>query len=268
MELGDFPRNFTFSGIDSRDESLYTTHKEESRGVRKPGVVLALPSCETFRKGSFGEFVREIDMTTRSRFILAVCGASALFAVSAQADVILGNYPFTNDLTQSAALSDLRVKAISFVMPAGPGYWLDSVKLRLGNYDPTDILRIEIRDDNAGVPGSTIASIVMPPGLGAANMDYTGVPAGATALAGGVTYWLWVSGVPAGGTFDWKASSPGVPYTGVATVGLNRFSTNGGATFTASSILNTLEINGTLIPAPGAMGLLALAGLAALRRRR
>ena len=200
--------------------------------------------------------------------LLCVLGVVALAGSAASADVIIGNYPFTNDLTQSVALNNLRQKAISFTMPAGPGYTVDSVTLRLGNYDPGDRVICQIRDDNAGVPGAgVVGSIVMPPGLGAANMDYTGTPAAATTLAGGTTYWIFVGGV-AGLSFDWKASSPGIIPTGAATYGLNRFTSNGGTSWTASSIISTFQIDGTLIPAPASLGLLAVAGLVGLRRRR
>lgn len=203
------------------------------------------------------------------RSSLGLGAAAALtLAAASRGDVILGNYPPANDLTQSAALSNLRVKAMSFTMPAGLGYRLDSVTLRLGNYDPGDTVVAEIRGDNAGVPGGVVASIVMPPGVGVPNTDYTGTPAAPTTLSPSTTYWIWVAGIVGGGTFDWKASSPGIVPTGAATFGLNRFSTNGGTTFTASTIISTLRIEGTLVPAPGAAGLLALAGVAAARRRR
>ncbi len=200
--------------------------------------------------------------------LLCVLGVVALAGSAASADVIIGNYPFTNDSTLSAGLSNLRVKAISFTMPAGPGYTLDSVTLRLGNYDATDTVVAEIRSDNAGVPGAAVASIAMPAGQGAVITDYTGAPTAATVLAGATTYWIWVAGIAGGGTFDWRASSPAVPYTGAATFGLSRFSTNGGTSFTASTSLNTMSIDGTLVPAPASLGLLAIAGLVGLRRRR
>lgn len=197
----------------------------------------------------------------------AACVAAA--AGSASATVVIGNLPAANDGTSSALLNNLRIKALSFTMPAGPGYFLDNVVVRLRNYEAGEAVFVQIRaDDGTGNPGATVlADLVVPTGVGAAATDYTTTPSGSVSLLGGATYWVYVAG-SATSSFDWTASSPGIPPTGVATFGLNRFTTNGGSTWTNSTIINSFQVNGTLIPTPGTLAVLAGLGLVAGRRRR
>ncbi len=204
-----------------------------------------------------------------SKLMIAAASLSMLAGQALGTVVILGNMPPANDGTQSATLNDLRIKAIQFTMPAGPGYFLHQVVLRLRGYDPAETPLVQIRDDaGTGSPGAgVVTTLLMPTGLGSVIANYTATPPGTVILAGGATYWLYVGG-PAGQAFDWMASSPGIVPTGVATYGLNRFTTNGGSSWTASTIINTFQIVGKEVPAPGALALLGLGGLMAARRRR
>lgn len=196
----------------------------------------------------------------------------ALFAGSmAGADVLIGNYPPTNDSTQSADVDNLRQKAIMFTMPAGSSYDITSITLRLGNYiTPGDGAILELRD-HTGVntaPGATVLGMFTAPlSNSSAIGDFVFSPVGTITVLPGTAYWIVARGVDAATSYDWKGSSPGKTPTGIATYGSNLFTSNGGTSWSNSSIINTFQIDG-VIPAPGTAALLGLGGLIALRRRR
>lgn len=209
--------------------------------------------------------------TKRIVVALALC---ALYVSAAHANTsatIISNYPPANDSTQSAFLNDQRIKAIAFTMPAaGDDYFLTGVRLRLGNYDPNETVILQIREHTGSntAPGANVLmTFTGPPGQGVANADYGFTPNGTLTLQAGSSYWVYVGGF-AGQSFDWKASSPGIVPTGIATYGANLFTTNAGGSWSNSTIINTFLIEGKLVPSPGlaAFGV----GLAAigLRRRR
>lgn len=197
--------------------------------------------------------------------------ALAVAGTSASAAVVIGNYPFANDGTQSAGLNLTRRKALSFTMPAGTGYNITSVTLRLGNYiTPTDTVVLEIRDHTGATtaPGLSILGTFTAPASGAAaNADFVFTPNGTVTLQPATSYWIYAYGTV--GAFDWKASNPGITPTGIATyAGGSLFSTTSGSTWTVSASLNTFQIDGELVPAPAALAALGLGLLGAPRRRR
>lgn len=190
--------------------------------------------------------------------------ALAIVAGQASADVIISNHP-GNDGSQTAGINNSsRTKGMGFAMPAGDGYYLDSVVLRLNITDLSVQPKIEIFSHSGG-PGSSLIVLDNPTintlGIG----DYTFTPPSQFVLDASTSYWIVASSANSA-TYDWKASSPSQTPTGVAT--------HIGATFGAypprssSSILTTYYINATPVPTPAAGALLALGGLAAARRRR
>lgn len=204
--------------------------------------------------------------------ILAGMFVTAVAATSASAAVVIGNYPPTNDGTQSASLGPARRKALMFTMPAGSGYNITSVTLRLGNYlNPGEDALLEIRD-HAGVltaPGANVVGTFTAPASGSTAIgDFTFSPNGTVTLQAATSYWIYVYGAT-GASFDWKASSPGITPTGIATYGGGSlFTSNSGTTWSNSTSLNTFQIDGELVPAPGALAVVALGLAGAARRRR
>jgi hypothetical protein len=163
--------------------------------------------------------------------------AAAAFTLSAHtmAEVIISNHP-GNDGTQTAGINEsTRTKGMGFAMPGGSDLGLDAITLRLdiNSADVTPL--VEIYSDGGGVPGTLLTTLVNPASFDLGINDYAFTPDGSFTLVGGETYWIVASSTL--GTYDWKASSPSVTPTGLAT--------HAGATFGAyppaasSSILTT-----------------------------
>jgi hypothetical protein len=189
---------------------------------------------------------------------------------------LIGNLP-SNDVSNTilSSSSGTNVKAVSFTIPTGMDYILENAILRLGSYGASDVFNVQIRNDTGGTsPGQTIlANFTLPGSQGDANFDYTFTPATAFTFLQNTKYWLYVdisSGSGGSGSIIWRASSPSVPPTGVASYGNYLFSNNGGANFSNSSVLNSFQINATPVPEPltllGASAAVAFG--AAFKRRK
>ena len=197
------------------------------------------------------------------------------FGMQAQAAVILGNLPATNDGSQSI-LTSSRVKALAFTMGAD-SYKLDNDLLRLECDVDGETPLVQIRGDVGGNnPGGTVlASFTNPASQGAGTFNYTFTPTSNVILSATTKYWLYVT-VSSGG-FDFEAADPGVAPSGLATLTGNRFSFNSGTSFSGSSVISSFQINGSLdtppaVPEPSTMAVFGIgtlvAGVARARRRR
>ncbi|WP_371413504.1 choice-of-anchor R domain-containing protein [Microcystis aeruginosa] len=195
---------------------------------------------------------------------------------------MIGNLPQTNDNIPSGISSSNMVVAIPFDLPAGDNYSLGNVILPLGDYETGDIPLVQIRNDVGGSnPGSTVlANFTNPTPQGAGNFNYTFTPTSPFTFAASTKYWLYVT--TTNGAFSWRVNEPSITPTGIATLspmpvvsgtgetGLQRFSTNGGSTFTSGSMAPNFQINTADIPPsvatpePGAIAALSLFGLGLL----
>ncbi|GBF52218.1 hypothetical protein N0824_00059 [Microcystis sp. 0824] len=154
--------------------------------------------------------------------------------------------------------------------------------LRLGDYETGDNPLVQIRQDNGtDNPGSTVlASFTNPTPQGTGNFGYTFTPTSPFTFNASTKYWLYVT--TTSGSFSWRVNQPSITPTEIATLssmpvvsgtgetGLQRFSTNGGATFTSGSMAPSFQINTADIPPsvatpePGAIAALSLFGLGLL----
>ncbi len=217
--------------------------------------------------------------------LAAFSAFSILAAASARGDAILSTLPQTNDGLASATLGPLRIKALAFTMP-GQAYTLDSVVLRLqldtfARPLTAPILRLLNDSGNPDIPGSTVLSTFSTPTLVGGINNFTLTPTGPVTLQAGLKYWLALSSAADFDTssLNWLASNPAVTPTGVATLSGNRFTSDGGANWVASSTVNSFTINATIsaptaaVPEPGTLallapGLLSLSALRLVRSRR
>lgn len=205
---------------------------------------------------------------TTAFFVLMAFASS-----NSQATDIFGNYP-GNDGTVTS-LSAGRAKALSFTMNSSSS--LGSMVLRLRDIDPLAVINVQMMNDTGGIdPGTTVlANFTTPAFQGSGIFDYNFNPTTPFTLQSGTTYWLqvaYVSGTELGNT-GWTASSPSLTPTGpLATYNGQRFSTNSGASWTSSSIINTFKLDSTILPVPEpstyALGAIATGVLGFMTRRR
>jgi hypothetical protein len=171
---------------------------------------------------------------------------SAAVAPVARADELISNLD-GNDASQSAGLNDLRNKGMGFTMPATE-YTLESATLRLATFGPNTNPIVEIWDDVGGNPGTPLVTLINPvfASSGIANYDF--IPPGTFTLEANTTYWLVAYGPVGADAYDWKASSPAVTPTGIATHAGAKFDTNGAPPTTNSSIICSYAVNGSTGP--------------------
>ncbi|QHV01541.1 choice-of-anchor R domain-containing protein [Synechocystis sp. CACIAM 05] len=183
---------------------------------------------------------------------LSLAALSLAFSTPAEAVVLLGNL---NQGNNSGATSlrrssheNRRIQAISFTLPSGMDYDLDSVVLRLELYSASR-LTLAIRDDVGGSdPGiNTLVEFVPPPFETSFTNNYTFTPISPFTFAAETKYWLVATGQESNSVL-WKGDFPGITPTGIATFSGSRFSADGGNSYSNVGPVNAFQINATPVP--------------------
>ena len=159
---------------------------------------------------------------------------------------LISNLP-GNDGTQSASLSDLRVKAMGFTMPAGDDYMLDYVTLRLETTGAVPAPIVEIWTNSSGQLGSLVETLTNPTFAASGIAEYDFASVGAT-LTAGAGYWIVAYGPAGAPTYSWKASLPAELPTGLATHLGALWGTGGPPPTGGSSIVCSYSVTGTQVP--------------------
>jgi len=193
---------------------------------------------------------------------------AAIAGGSVRGDVILGNGVDPPYMYDGTVFNDQRtLKGVGLEMSPGPTYSFERFSVVLENISgqPEATGHIYAHDGSIR-PGAELLrlnTVTVNQGEGV----YDFIPSSPFALVGGQKYWFVVSDGPATGWFRWDRTDPAPAPSGGAGVFLGyTFSEDGGASWTSSNVFCALEIHG--IPEPATLSLLAIGGLALVRRRR
>lgn len=152
-------------------------------------------------------------------------------------------------------IDDGRKAAVGIQIPAGgPDYRINEVTIRL--HDATGggggtPFSLDVYDDNAGSPGSPIASIGSGTGNGHDTYDlYTLTPASLITLQAGAVYWITVSSSSdIYCAFGWSESGADPAGSIFPHIGIQRYS-NGAWTDRSGDYMPQLEIDADPVVAP------------------
>jgi hypothetical protein len=184
-----------------------------------------------------------------SRWIgIGMAGLGLLIGMAGrvEAELVIGNYPPTNDSAQ-VGISPGNVIAAGFRIPSKVGFELDSFTMRAIAISPDTTAKVELFGDSGGIAAGpaldTFSAPVIPDQFG----DVTVTPALPFSLQSDTTYWIAVTDLT--GAFNWGGSSPPITPTGIAT----SEGYLGGASFPPTNPLGaafapTFQVDGTLLP--------------------
>ena len=209
----------------------------------------------------------------------AVCAfiCTTVSAAEVSADVLYSNFGAGDayDTTYGWTLSyggplggDAYEDAVAFTVTGG-NYYFDSAEVAINHFWGPDLVHFNLHADAGGTPGavldSTSASGVVPPGTLAAPMLANF--GGDIILQNGQTYWLAARTDETDAHLSWA-------FNVINDFGLRAWQLNNGPWNPTMGIPGTdsergvFRINGTPVPAPTMLTLLAVAGAARRRRRR
>jgi hypothetical protein len=201
-------------------------------------------------------------MNKNNSRLLAVASILACLPGTSFGQVLLGNYPPSNDNSASTinGLATPAWKGVSFSLAAGQQYDVTSVDLRLFNFTSVDTPVVGIYPDSSGVPSTTALFTFNNAAPNALASDISTstftAPGGATVGDASLptTYWLVLKGADTATSYGWVASNSDTPNstvpTGIASFGSFRTASGGVWSGTASSTHNTFQINATAVPEP------------------
>lgn len=213
-------------------------------------------------------------LRSSSSLVLLACLLACLeMPLSSRAAVILGNMSSTSDSNSTviSAFGGGHQTGVVFTM-GSQDYSVDSVILRLGNYNTTtDVAQVGFFLDNGSGTntGAQVGSfLISPSSASSAVGSFTFLPNGALILQASTKYWLLVDG--AATAFDWFGNSPVINPSGAGATFNAPYlvSSNDGASYSSLNLRPSFQIDGTA-PEPSRALLLVLGlGTMIVRRRR
>jgi MYXO-CTERM domain-containing protein len=194
--------------------------------------------------------------------------AAMMLAAAAQATVLFDNFGpgDTYDFGIGWTIGDTADWQLGagFVMNAGGSYSLDSVTASIRHIAGPNFVTLSVYDTVGGLPGSlleTSSAMNLPAHDGTPAPPTVFAFSGSTVLQDGQTYWVIAStDGPAGAWLAWN-------WNIAHALGLHAQRQGAGPWQVFTFEQSVLRVEGTLVPAPGALALLGL-GLLRTRRRR
>lgn len=205
------------------------------------------------------------------RFALIVASVMAMsFTSSSLGDVIFNNFGAGNSyntgsgwtLSDGAPINVDWDQGDAFTVNGGD-YFLTHIDLAIGLVLGQNRIFIDVYTSVGGLPGVVIDSAVIEDQMGTFGSNNAPIVAlfdGSTVLHSGVQYFITAST----DTNTWAAWN----LNSINDTGLHAFRQNLGDWDANNNTRGAFRVKGDLVPAPGVLALLGMAGLVARRRRR
>jgi hypothetical protein len=189
--------------------------------------------------------------------VTALAASVLAFSAPVQAVTLFGNYSSVND-TALLKLQNADQKAVGFTLPVGSDYTLNSITLRLANYNTTDgdaaLLQIfaDAPRTSANPNGAILQSVVFNNPTSNSNLfgNFVFTPQTPFTFLANTRYWLLVDRTA--GDFDWYGNfGPSLLPTSTLGIVSNRYqlSNNDGFTYGNNTFFNSFQIDGTEVTA-------------------
>jgi serine protease AprX len=194
-----------------------------------------------------GAYPFTVNITSNSYGEQLSAAETSSYLVASEGTIIT-NMP-GNDGAQSTNLSDGRIKAMGFTMPAGDDYVLDEVQLRLNLASVAADPLVRIFDDVQGLPTNQLITLANPPLNQTGISTYSFTPPAPFTLEADTAYWLVVYNLTSGTTasMGWVASSPAQIPLGIAVHSGSLWNGDTGPNppYSPSAIINSYTVMGT-----------------------
>ena len=205
------------------------------------------------------------------RFALIAASVMAMsFTSSSLGAVIFNNFGAGNSYNISSGWTLSEGAPINIDWDQGDGftvnggdYFLDRIDLAIGLVVGQNRIFIDVYTTVGGLPGVVIDSAVIEGQMGTFGQDNPPIVAlfdGSTILQNGQQYFV----IASTDTDTWAAWN----LNSIGDMGPHAFRQNLGDWSVSNNTRGAFRVKGTLVPAPGVLALLGMAGLVARRRRR
>lgn len=203
--------------------------------------------------------------------LIAVSAVALSLTTASPADVIFNNFGPGNTYVVDQGFEIFDGVPLSFDFDTGfaftvngGDYFLDSIDLAMGLVEGQNIVFIDVYVSFDGLPIAIIDSAVVEDQMGTfgnANPPIVALFSGSTVLQDGAEYFVIASSA-SDSWIVWNANNQGDSGPHAVRQDLGPW------TVFPDDTRGTFRVKGTLVPAPGTLGLLCLAGLIACRRKR